>query len=250
MPSRSRDDAGIVVPLRSFTLGKARLAAVLVRIRARGPRAHDGGVRRRAPRGDRPVVDRLERAPRSSPGPATAVSTSSTTPVRSTPRPRAGRAWASDRGLARVTRSCTPICRWHDRSTRSSPTAPTPVAVIVPDHRDDGTPVLSLPDRDAVHVRVRTRFGRPPRRRGPARRSLTVRIVRDPTLGLRRRRRRRPRRARRAPARRHRTARRRMTVTVDLPVRRRASSRSAPTPTTSSSAAARRSRSGRRPGRT
>jgi 2-phospho-L-lactate guanylyltransferase (CobY/MobA/RfbA family) len=55
--------------------------------------------------------------------------------------------------------------------------------VIVPDHRDDGTPVLSLPTAApftfAYGPDSAARHANEARRR-----SLTVRIVRDPALGF------------------------------------------------------------------
>jgi 2-phospho-L-lactate guanylyltransferase (CobY/MobA/RfbA family) len=55
--------------------------------------------------------------------------------------------------------------------------------VIVPDHRDDGTPVLSLP----TAVQFTFAYGPDSAARHAdeaRRRALTVRIVRDPALGF------------------------------------------------------------------
>ena len=64
-----------------------------------------------------------------------------------------------------------------------------PVAVIVPDHRDDGNPVLAIPSRGRLRVRVRPRLVRAPHRRGRARRARGPHRAR-PRARLRHRRRR------------------------------------------------------------
>jgi 2-phospho-L-lactate/phosphoenolpyruvate guanylyltransferase len=180
MPSRSQPDAGIVVPLRSFTMGKARLASVLSEperaalarsmaecvVNAAGARpvvivssasevvawAHDHGC---------DVVD--------DPGSLDAAAA-------------AGRSWAVERGLARyaVVHADLPLARSLDAVVSDGD---APVVVIVPDHRDDGTPVLSLPTNVAFTFAYgpdsAARHAREARRR-----SLTVRIVRDDALGF------------------------------------------------------------------
>ena len=75
-------------------------------------------------------------------------------------RPR----WVRDRGLDPCRRRARRPAARDRRSTTSPATAPPPIAVLVPDHRDDGTPVLRGPGRRAVHVRLRPRFVRAPRR--------------------------------------------------------------------------------------
>src|SRR5437870_1321699 len=144
MPSRSQDDAGIVVPLRSFTLGKARLAAALSEHeRETLARSMAECVVNAA--GARPVAvvsssaevvawarergyDILD-----DPGSLDAAAT-------------AGRAWAISRALSRyaVVHADLPLARSLDAVLTDGD---APVAVIVPDHRNDGTPVLSLPAR-------------------------------------------------------------------------------------------------------
>ena len=58
-----------------------------------------------------------------------------------------------------------------------------PIAVLVPDHRDDGTPVCALPVDGAVRVRLRRGFVRAAR--AEVRRiGLELRIVRDDALGF------------------------------------------------------------------
>jgi 2-phospho-L-lactate guanylyltransferase len=180
MPSRSRDDAGIVVPLRSFTLGKARLASVLSEaerealarsmaecvVNAAGTHPVaivSSAVEVVAWAGARgfDVVD--------DPGSLDAAA-------------GAGRAWAVDRGLARyaIVHADLPLAESLD-AIMSDGSAP--IAVIVPDHRDDGTPVLSLP----TAVPFTFAYGPDSAARHTAeaeRHSLTVRIVRDPALAF------------------------------------------------------------------
>jgi 2-phospho-L-lactate guanylyltransferase len=180
MPSQSRDDAGIVVPLRSFTLGKARLSAVLSEperealarsmaecvVTAAGPRpvvvvSSAPEVIAWAREHDCDVVD--------DPGSLDAAAA-------------AGRKWAEDRGLSRyaVVHADLPLARSLDAVVNDGA---APVAVIVPDHRDDGTPVLSLP----TTVPFTFAYGPNSAARHVAeaeRRALTVRIVRDAALGF------------------------------------------------------------------
>lgn len=180
MPSRSQPDAGIVVPVRSFTLGKARLAEVLSESEraALARTMAECVVNAAAPR---PVVivssatevvawardqgcDVID-----DPGSLDAAAT-------------AGRAWALDRGLARyaVVHADLPLARSLDAVAGDGD---APVAVIVPDHRDDGTPVLALPT--AVEFTFAYGPGSAARHADEARRrALTVRIVHDPALAF------------------------------------------------------------------
>ncbi len=180
MPSRSRDDAGIVVPLRSFTSGKARLAPVLSEPEreALARSMADGVVDAAA---GRPVVivsgaDEVVAWARArgldvagDPGSLDAAA-------------RAGQIWAAGLGLARfaIVHADLPLARTLDPIVSDGPAA---IAVIVPDHRDDGTPVLSLPTATpfsfAYGPDSAARHAEEARRR-----SLTVRIVRDPELGF------------------------------------------------------------------
>jgi 2-phospho-L-lactate guanylyltransferase len=180
MPSRSHNDAGIVVPLRSFTLGKARLAAVLSEpdrealARSMAENVVDAA-------GGRPVAI-VTSAPEvvawarergcdvvDDPGSLDASAV-------------AGRAWAEARGLLRyaVVHADLPLAESLDGVVDDGG---DPVAVIVPDHRDDGTPVLSLPT--AVPFTFAYGPDSAARHADEARRrALTVRIVRDPALGF------------------------------------------------------------------
>jgi 2-phospho-L-lactate guanylyltransferase len=180
MPSRSRDDAGIVVPLRSFTLGKARLASVLSESeRELLARSMAESVVRAA--GARPV------AIVSSAGEVVEWARSHSFDVVDDPgsldaAAAAGRTWATDRGLARyaVVHADLPLAESLDVVLVDGD---APVAVVVPDHRDDGTPVLSLPT--AARFTFAYGPGSAARHVEEAeRRSLTVRVVRDAALGF------------------------------------------------------------------
>ena len=180
MPSRSQDDAGIVVPLRSFTLGKARLAPALSEHgRATLARSMAECVVNAA--GGRPVVVVSSAAEVvawarerefdvvDDPGSLDAAAT-------------AGRDWALDRALSRyaVVHADLPLARSLDAVVSDGD---APVAVIVPDHRNDGTPVLSLPTR----VPFTFAYGPDSAERHAdeaRRRSLTVRILRDAELAF------------------------------------------------------------------
>jgi 2-phospho-L-lactate guanylyltransferase len=180
MPSRSQDDAGIVVPLRSFTLGKARLAVVLSESEREAlARSMAESVVTAA--GARPVAVVSSAAEVvawarergfdvvDDPGSLDAAAT-------------AGRAWAIDLGLVRyaVVHADLPLVSSLDMVTGDGAAA---IAVIVPDHRDDGTPVLSLPTDVAFTFAYgpdsAARHAEEARRRG-----LTVRIVHDRALGF------------------------------------------------------------------
>lgn len=169
-----------MIPLRSFTLGKARLASVLSEperealarsmaecvVNAAGSRAI--AVVTSAPEvvawardRDLDIVD----DPGSLDGAATA-----------------GRAWAAALGLVRyaVVHADLPLAESLDAVVADGDAA---VAVIVPDHRDDGTPVLSLPTATpftfAYGPDSAARHADEARRR-----MLAVRIVHDAALGF------------------------------------------------------------------
>jgi 2-phospho-L-lactate guanylyltransferase len=177
---RLSETAGVVVPLRSFALGKARLADVL-----------DDDARRALTRtmaervvgaaGDRPVVvvssapdviawaDALGVAHIDDPGTLDGAAS-------------AGREWVRAQKLARVVVMHADLPR---ASTLDgiADDGDGPIAVLVPDHHDDGNPVLAIPcgvDFDfaygpgscARHASEAERCG------------LEVRVVRDPDLGF------------------------------------------------------------------
>jgi 2-phospho-L-lactate guanylyltransferase len=172
--------AGAVIPIRAFALGKARLAAAL-----------DG-------------VERAALGRRWAEQVATAAAPMPVVVVSSDPEVRA---WARDLGLrglddpgsldAAVTAGRDHLraegCRRvvvahgdlpHARDlTRLARDASRPVAALVPCHRDDGTPVLSVP----ADVDFRFAYGPGSFRRHAAearRLGLGLRVVRDHDLAF------------------------------------------------------------------
>jgi 2-phospho-L-lactate guanylyltransferase len=94
----------------------------------------------------------------------------------------AGRAWATGKGLARyaIAHGDLPLVRSFDAILDDGDAS---VAVIVPDHRDDGTPALSLPA--AVPFAFSYGPGSAARHIDEARhRGLEVRVLHDPQLGF------------------------------------------------------------------
>jgi 2-phospho-L-lactate guanylyltransferase len=177
-PERPLRDIAVVVPLRSFTGAKARLASV-IDDDARATLAREMADRVVAAAQPHPVVV-VSSAPEvvawahergcavvDDPGSLDAAAT-------------AGKEWARAGGFARVViaHGDLPLASSLDAVTGA---ADDGVVVIVPDHRDDGTPVLALP------VDVPFTFAYGP---GSAARHATeatridceVRIVRDPSL--------------------------------------------------------------------
>ena len=174
--------AGVVIPIRAFAVGKARLAATL----EAAPRA-ELALR---------MADQVLRAAR--PLPVVVVSSAREVrdwaatfgvPVLDDPgdldaAATAGIAWCAERGLARaiVAHADLPrapaggLVRFAEDGDRSIVTA-------VPCHRDDGTPVLAVP----VPAGFRLAYGPGSFRRHVARAravGLAVRVVRDPDLGF------------------------------------------------------------------
>ena len=176
----TRDDAGVVIPLRSFVHAKERLAgalshdarAALVREMA------DRVVRAAAPRPIVVVTDALEVAAWAREYGLSVIADPGSLDAAAT----AGREWVREQGLSRVVvvHADLPLASSLDAVADDGN---APVAVIVPDHRDDGTPVLSLPvsapfefaygpGSAALHAAEARRCG------------LEVRIVRDAELGF------------------------------------------------------------------
>jgi 2-phospho-L-lactate guanylyltransferase len=172
--------AGVVVPVRSFARGKARLTDVL-----------DDDARRAL---TRTMAERVVAAA----GERLVVVVSSALEVVAWARglgvahiddpgsldgaADAGRAWVRGQGLARVVvmHADLPLASTIDGIADDGDRA---VAVVVPDHHDDGTPVLSVPSTVdfgfaygpgscARHVAEAERCG------------LAVRLVRDRALGF------------------------------------------------------------------
>jgi 2-phospho-L-lactate guanylyltransferase len=172
--------AGVIVPIRAFALGKARLADHLT-AEARALLA-------------RRLADRVVEAAHDLP----VVVVSSDGDVRDWARGHgahtvddpgsldaaaaAGRAWCRAQG-------CTRIVVAHADLPRAQTFAGVvldagqPVAALVPCHRDDGTPVLSLP----AATEFEFAYGDGSFRRHAAearRRGLAIRVVRDPDLAF------------------------------------------------------------------
>jgi 2-phospho-L-lactate guanylyltransferase len=178
--SSSLAEAGVVIPVRSFTRGKSRLAGVL------DVDAHEAFVRGLADR----AVDAAAPHP-------TAVVTSAPEVIawakerdvfivadRGSLDAAAadGRAWAVERGCRRVVVVHADLPDIVSLELVAGDGS-APVAVIVPCHRGDGTPVLSIP------VAAPFEFSYGPGsfdRHCTAARSagLEVRVVRDHALGF------------------------------------------------------------------
>ncbi|HWS46437.1 MAG TPA: 2-phospho-L-lactate guanylyltransferase [Acidimicrobiia bacterium] len=180
MTSRPDAATGIVVPVRSFTLAKARLAPALDRP-ARAALARTMAERVVSAAGDHPVAV-VSSAPE-----VCEWATARGLDVLADPgslddAAHAGRAWAAARGLVRyaVAHADLPRATSFDLVLSDGD---APVAVIVPDHRDDGTPVLSLPTDAAFAFAYGP--GSAARHADVARRlGLDIRIVRDPSLAF------------------------------------------------------------------
>ncbi len=192
--ARARDGAGIVVPLRSFTHGKARLAAVLDEA-GRATLARTMAERVVGAAGARPVVV-VSSAPDviawaldrklsviDDPGSLDAAADE-------------GRTWVCARA-SRASSSCTPICRSRHRSIRSQTMAARPSPSWSPTTVTTARPSSRCRPPHPSHSRTV-----PARRPATSTRrvdvGLDVRVVRGRGARLRRRHRGRPARARRA----------------------------------------------------
>jgi len=172
--------AGVVVPLRSFALGKARLADAL-----------DDDTRRALTRtmaervvaaaGDRPTVI-VTSAPDVSEWARALDLAHIDDPGTLDGAAHAGREWARAQNLTRVVvmHADLPLATTLDGIADDGDAS---IAVLVPDHHDDGNPVLAIPSAAdfafaygprscARHVAEAERCG------------LEVRIVRDRALGF------------------------------------------------------------------
>jgi 2-phospho-L-lactate guanylyltransferase len=177
-----RETAGVVVPLRSFSDAKARLAPVLDRD-ARASLARSMAERVVSAIGDSPAVV-VSSAPD-----VVAWAKAQGLEVIDDPgtldaAADAGRRWVRTRSLARVVvvHGDLPLATSLD-AVDARVQSGRGVAIIVPDHRDDGTPVLSLPAETPFVFAYGP--GSAQRHADEARRcGLEVRIVRDPELGF------------------------------------------------------------------
>jgi 2-phospho-L-lactate/phosphoenolpyruvate guanylyltransferase len=176
----SATNAGVVIPIRAFALGKARLADTLdAAARASlGQRWAAQVVRAAAPMTTLVVssdpevcgwANRLGLDVVDDPGTLDAAAA-------------AGRDRLRDSGCTRavVAHADLPYARALDRLTRDGP---QPVVALVPCHRDDGTPVLSVPT--AVDFRFAYGPGSFRRHAAETRRlGLGLRVIRDRDLAF------------------------------------------------------------------
>jgi 2-phospho-L-lactate/phosphoenolpyruvate guanylyltransferase len=177
---RSSDAAGVVVPLRSFALGKARLADALDDD-ARRAFTRTMAERVVAAAGARPTVV-VSSAPE-----VVAWAGALRLPHIADPgsldgAARAGRGWVREQGLGRVVvmHADLPLASSLDGIADDGDEL---VAVVVPDHHDDGTPVLAVPS--AIDFEYAYGPGSCARHIAEAERcGLGVRVVHDHALGF------------------------------------------------------------------
>jgi 2-phospho-L-lactate guanylyltransferase len=172
--------AGVVVPVRAFALGKARLAEQI------GPVERADLARRFAGRvvaaaGERPIVVVTSAPEVEAWAGALGVATIAD-PGSLDTAAAAGRARLAELGCVRVVvaHADLPFARTVDPVAGDDDAS---VVVLVPCHRDDGTPVLSVP----TAAPFRFAYGPGSFRRHveeAGRLGLAVRIVRDPDLAF------------------------------------------------------------------
>lgn len=178
MVQRSDDSAGVVIPLRSFNDAKARLSSVLTE-HARAALARTMAERVVEAAATRPIVV-VTSAPEVVEWCAERSIATIDDPGTLDAAADTGRGWVQARELARVivVHADLPYA-----TTLDAVAGTGNVAVIVPDHRDDGTPVLALPvdapfnfsygpGSAARHIAEAERCG------------LDVRVVRDEALAF------------------------------------------------------------------
>jgi 2-phospho-L-lactate guanylyltransferase len=174
--------AGVVIPIRAFAVGKARLAATL----------------EAAPRAE--LAQRMAEQVLAAAGPLPVVVVSSADEVRAwgagsgvtvlddpgdlDRAAAAGLEWCSDQGLVRAIVAHADLPRAPAGGlVRFAEDAAQPIATLVPCHRDDGTPVLAVP----IGSTFRFAYGPGSFRRHLARArtaGLATRVVRDRGLGF------------------------------------------------------------------
>ena len=172
--------AGIVVPIRAFALGKARLAERLGS-EERADLARRFATRVVAAAGELPVVV-VTSAPE-------VITWARDLGVATVADPGTLDAAAADGRAFLATQGCARAVIAHADLPFARSLAPVvgdgaePVVAVVPDHREDGTPVLSVP----VAAPFRFAYGPGSFRRHideAARLELAVRVVRDPDLAF------------------------------------------------------------------
>jgi 2-phospho-L-lactate guanylyltransferase len=177
---RLSHSAGVVVPLRSFALGKVRLAQALDND-ARRELSRTMAERVVAAAGARPVVI-VSSAPEVIAWTRAFDVAQIADPGSLDGAAAAGREWVRARGLARVVvmHADLPLATSLDGIADD---AEAPIAVLVPDHHHDGNPVLAIPA--AVDFVFRYGPDSCARHAAEARRlGLEVRIVEDHALGF------------------------------------------------------------------
>ncbi len=174
--------AGVVIPIRAFAVGKARLSVTLGDV----PRAQLAES----------MADQVVAAA----GPLPIVIVSSADDVRAWAAARglttlddpggldraatSGVRWWADHGMGRVIVAHADLPRAPIGSlARFAAEADRPIVTLVPCHRDDGTPVLSLPARSSFSFAYGPGSFRRHAAAGHAA-GLAVRVVRDPALGF------------------------------------------------------------------
>lgn len=177
---RAPGATGVVIPIRAFALGKARLAGHL----SDDARAE---LARRCADAVVDAADDLATVVVSSDPEVRAWATARHLAVLDDPGSldRAadrGRAWVADHGGSRVVVAHADLPRAHSLAALTRDGA-CEIVTLVPCHRDDGTPVLSVP----VAPDFRFAYGPGSFRRHAAearRVGAAVRVVRDPDLAF------------------------------------------------------------------
>ena len=174
--------AGVVIPIRAFAVGKARLSGTL----DDAPRAELAewmADQVLAAAGDLPLVIVSSAAEVRSwaTGHEVAVIDDPASLDRAA---SAGVAWCADRGLVRAIVAHADLPRAPAGGlVPLAADGSQPIVTVVPCHRDDGTPVISVP----VAGRFTFAYGPGSFRRhlsAAHRAGLAVRVVRDPALGF------------------------------------------------------------------
>ena len=182
MGTALRRDHGIVVPVRAFRLGNTRLAGSLDDA-ARTALARNLATRVVAAAGDAPVVV-VTSAPEVVDWASEVGADVVDDPGSLDAAARLGVEELARRGCLRavVAHADLPFVTTFAPVVRD---AGTPVAVLVPCHRDDGTPVLSVPTSAATSFAFAYGIGSFRRHVSAARLAgLAVRVVRDTALGF------------------------------------------------------------------
>ena len=173
--------AGVVVPIRAFIGGQARLIGALDDT-ARAELGRDLASRVLAAAVPFPVVVVTAASEVRSWAEAAGATAVIDDPGSLDAAAQAGVAWCRARGLARAIVAHADL-PWAHSFAGLANDGSRPIVVLVPCHRDDGTPVLSVP----TDVNFAFAYGTGSFRRHVAlarQRGLAVRVVRDPSLAF------------------------------------------------------------------